>query len=190
MTLIHELNNVKIDEYTSFCSFDIVNMYANIPTKEVINITKQLLTNTLTNNHNNIIQQILILLNTIIGHNYIQFNENFYIQHEGLAMGSPTSATFSEIFLQFIEHTQIYKILLKHQIINYFRYVDDILIIFNNRKTNIPNMLHEFNLIHPNVKFTLENETNNKLNSLISQFVNTQTKSHMKYIENPQQLIR
>jgi hypothetical protein len=81
-------------------------------------------------------------------------------------MGAPTFAILAEIFIQFLEHTVIYKILGNHQIIDYYRYVDDILIIYNSEHTNIHNILKEFNTVHPNLKFTLETETHNKINYL------------------------
>jgi len=45
-------------------------------------------------------------------------------------MGAPTSSILSEIYLQYLENTEIFDILLKHHIIGYFRYVDDILIVY------------------------------------------------------------
>jgi hypothetical protein len=36
-----------------------------------------------------------------------------------------------------MEHKQIYPILIKHQIIGCFRYVDDILLIYDQRETNV-----------------------------------------------------
>jgi hypothetical protein len=81
-------------------------------------------------------------------------------------MGAPTSAILAETFIQHLEHTIIHKILKKHQIIDYYRYVDDILIIYNEHHTNIDNTLDEFNRIHPKIKFTIEKETQNKINYL------------------------
>jgi hypothetical protein len=52
----------------------------------------------------------------------------------------------------------------KNQIIDHYRYIDDILIIYNSKHTNIHNILKEFNTVHPNLKFTLETETHNKIN--------------------------
>jgi hypothetical protein len=68
-------------------------------------------------------------------------------------MGVPTSAILAEIFIQFLEHTVIYKILEKHQIIGYYRCIDDILIICNSEYTNIHNTLQKFNTVHPKLKF-------------------------------------
>jgi len=54
----------------------------------------------------------------------------------------------------------------KHKITGYFRYVDDILLLYDPDHTNIQDITHDFNSLHPNLKFTNELETNNKLNYL------------------------
>jgi hypothetical protein len=81
-------------------------------------------------------------------------------------MGAPTSAIIAETFIQNLEHNQMYNILTKYNIIGYFRYVDDILIIYDINKTHIDTMINEFNTFHPTINFTIENEESNKLNFL------------------------
>jgi hypothetical protein len=76
-------------------------------------------------------------------------NEN-YVQAEGLTMGAPTSAILSEIYLQFLENYVRFNILKTHNIKGYFRYVDDILIIYNTTESNIYDVLNDFNQISPN----------------------------------------
>jgi hypothetical protein len=44
--------------------------------------------------------------------------------------------------------------------------VDDILLVYNKTKTNIHDILSEFNKIHHNLQFTLEHENNNTINFL------------------------
>jgi len=61
-------------------------------------------------------------------HNCFQYRGLQYIQEDGLAMGAPTSSFFSEIHLQYLENTNTFHILMKHHIIRYFWYTDDILI--------------------------------------------------------------
>jgi hypothetical protein len=81
-------------------------------------------------------------------------------------MGAPTSATLAETFIQHLEHAVIYKIIKKHQIIDYYRNTDDILIIYNEHHTNSDNTLEELNSICPKIKFTIEKEIQNKINYL------------------------
>jgi hypothetical protein len=111
-------------------------------------------------------QELVMLLNTILDHKYMQFNDQFYKQNDGLAMGAPMSAILVETFLQHLEHTKIIKILDKHQIIDYCKYVDVILIIYDTNTTNIGNTLTEFDSRNPNIKSAIEIETHNTLNCL------------------------
>jgi hypothetical protein len=60
-------------------------------------------------------------------------------------MGAPTPALLAETYIQHMEHKQLYQILLKHKITGYFRYVDDILIVYNKKQTDIDKTIIEFN---------------------------------------------
>ena len=61
------------------------------------------------------------------------------------------------------KHGKIYDILLKYHIVGYFRYVDDILILYNNTTTNSHEVLTIFTNITPTVKFTMNEGIENKI---------------------------
>jgi len=63
-------------------------------------------------------------------------------------------------------------------IIKYFRYVDDILIIYNTNHTNAQNILTDFNTIHPTFKIIVECETNSQINFLDVTIHRTPTNLH------------
>jgi hypothetical protein len=84
-------------------------------------------------------------------------NKCYFVYHK-----SPTSPILAEIFIQHLEHNHIANILKRHHIIDYYRYVDDILIIYNEDYFNIEDTLAEFNSIHPNIQYTIEKQINNK----------------------------
>jgi hypothetical protein len=111
------------------------------------------------------IKHIISLMKTVLSQNYFQHENSIFMQTEGLAIGAPTSSILYEIFLQFLEH-KICKILVENKIVAYFRYVDDILIIYDASKTNIANVLETFNSLHPKIKFTSELEQDHKINFL------------------------
>jgi hypothetical protein len=71
--------------------------------------------------------------------------------------------SYQKYFLQYIEHTNIINILSKFHTESYSRYVDDILLIYNKTRTNIQEVLGEFNKIHHNLQFTLEQENDNTI---------------------------
>jgi hypothetical protein len=135
-------------------------MYSNTPTLEVINITIDMA------NKSNIQNEIKLLTELIIKQNYFEINSKFFLQSEGLAMGAPSSALLSEIYLQYIEHNHILDLLKKNMIISNHRYVDDILMVYNTHHTNINITLAEFNNIHRKIQFSIEEEYNNRINFL------------------------
>jgi hypothetical protein len=69
-------------------------------------------------------------------------------KNEGLAMGAPTPSMLS-VYLQGMENTTIYDLLIKHQVEGYLRYGDDILVLYREDKINIHEMLEDFNNIGP-----------------------------------------
>jgi hypothetical protein len=81
-------------------------------------------------------------------------------------MVAPSSRLIAEIFLQNMEHTHLVHLTQKHNIINYCRYVDDILIIFDPNHTTLEMILIDFNSLHPKLQFTAETENDHILNYL------------------------
>jgi hypothetical protein len=107
--------------------------------------------------------EIIKICNILTKQNYFQYENLQYIQEDGSAIGAPTSSVLSEIYLQYLESTKIFDILLKYHIIGYFRHVDDILIVYNNEMTNIQ---YSFNNLTPTMTLTMEEEIDNSLNFL------------------------
>jgi len=97
---------------------------------------------------------------------YFTNEDNIVIQNDGLAMGAPSCGNLSEILLQYTEALHITQLTKKHMIINYFRYVLDILITFISYHRNIQANLTDFNNIVQNFYFTTEEEQSNKTNYL------------------------
>ena len=98
--------------------------------------------------------------------NYFTHNNETITQYDGLAMGAPSSGLIAEFFLQHTENTHLARLSRKHKIVNYFRYVDDILLIFDPSHTDIQAILADFNTLHPNLSFTAEVESDNTINYL------------------------
>jgi hypothetical protein len=111
----------------------------------------------------------MILINTTINQNYLQFNNQCYKQVGRLAMITWTSAILAEIFNQHLKHTSIINILKKHDFTDYeyFTYIDGLFIIYNKDTTNIKNTLAHFNSIHPTIQITIEKEKKIKLPRLM-----------------------
>jgi len=51
--------------------------------------------------------QIITLLEVILGQDYFTFQDQIYQPEKGVAMGSPISGTMAEVFLQHLENIHI-----------------------------------------------------------------------------------
>jgi len=81
-------------------------------------------------------------------------------------MGSPISSIITEIYLQFFGEIFIKHWIESGEISYYKRYVDDILIIFDQSKTNKNLILNHVNNIHKHLEFKITEEENNNINYL------------------------
>jgi hypothetical protein len=161
--LAQELKHFKLNNNHRLITFDVKDLYVNIPTAETLNIAKIMLD---TQNNRNITQQILQLLNTTLQQNYLTFANKIYQPITGISTGSPLSNDITEIFLQYQEQTLL-KHLIENKIIEcYTRYVDDLLIIYNTEHTNMKKICHYINSIHPNLTFKPTQEHNNTISFL------------------------
>jgi hypothetical protein len=146
--------DIPFDKDLKFFTFDIENTNSNISITEITKIIEVMCKQNRLNME--IKNEIIKTCNILTKENYFQYEDLQYRQEDGLAMGAPTSSILSEIYLQYLENTKIFDILLKQHIIGYFRYVDDILIVYKNGMTNIHDMLDTVNKITPTMTFTME----------------------------------
>jgi hypothetical protein len=158
--LIQELKQTPLRPTSAFASWDITNMYSNIPTEGKKHILHNALTHNGTEQHS--ITELMSWYEIVTQQNYFKSNDQIIIQIDGLAMGAPSSSIISEIFLQNIEQNHLPTMAKKHNLTNYFRYVDDILIVYDTQETDITSLLADLNSLHP--KLLLTKKTNKTTN--------------------------
>ena len=132
--LAEELIKIQVDKNTRLITYDIKDLYVNLPIQGIKETTKLWLKRN--NTDNKLVNQTIQMLTTIINQNYFQHENHWFQPEKGIAMGSPISSTIAEIYLQYIEHTFIKHWLESGEIKYYRRYVDDILIIYNGNQIN------------------------------------------------------
>lgn len=109
------------------------------------------------------ILDIINLLTTCLEQNFFNFNNETYIQKTGLAMGSPLSPILADIFMHSLESYHIlHNNPFTSHIQYYYRYVDDILILWSGPVNLLPEFLGYVNSIHTTIKFTLETQDENR----------------------------
>ena len=143
-------------------SFDVTDLYTNVPLIETINICLKLLNDGTNNILGLPLKDFRTMLELSVFNSVFLFNGKFYKQTDGLVMGLPLSPTLANIFLCYWEKIWL------NQCPNHFkpayfrRYVDDCFILFHH-ESHAELFLQYLNSKHDNIKFTCETENNKKL---------------------------
>lgn len=150
------------DSTLYMASMDVESLFTNIPLKETITICSSRLffkkrkVGGLLKRH---FEQLLLLATT---QSCFIFNETYYQQIDGVAMGSPLGPSLANIFMSFHEENWIAKCPTDFKPIYYRRYVDDVIVLFKDR-SHLPKFQEYLNSQHKNIKFTIEEEVENSL---------------------------
>ena len=95
INLAEDLTKFKVNGNYRMLTYDIKDLYVNIPTKEILRLTKSLL---LKHNDARTTKQIT-LLDVILQQNYFSFKNHIPRPKTGISMGSPISSNIAEIFI-------------------------------------------------------------------------------------------
>ena len=101
------------------------------------------------------------LLNLCVENNYFELEGKIYRQDVGMAMGSPLSPIFANIFMEEFEQKAINSATFKPEV--WLRYVDDTFAIWRHGQDRLNEFTDHINNISPTIKFTSEIEKNNQL---------------------------
>ena len=160
-----ELKSLEYPEEIFMASFDITSLFTNVPVRETIDIVLNSLYEGQETVHNICKSQFKKLLELCVSDNHFIFNGEHFIQHEGFAMGSPLSASMANIFLCYHERKWLQDCPQDFKPLFYRRYVDDTFMIFK-KKEHVDQFFNYINEKHRNIKFTKENENEDKLDFL------------------------
>lgn len=162
--LTDKIKDLVVPDTAILISFDVKNLFPSVPPTDCLSLVNE----RLLQNHTldpTIVRDICSLVDLVLQQNFFKFNDLFYEQKAGLAMGSNLSPLMAEMFLSNLE-CQISKHPLYPKILFYFRYVDDILLLFDGPLTEIHSFLSFMNSLHPAILFTMEIEQNRSINFL------------------------
>ena len=171
---VNKLKNIQLQEGEKIVSFDIVDMYPSLPKQDVIKeVERRILSDSFQTKCNK--ETLVRLAKISLEFMSFRIGNKYYEQAEGLFIGSPASPCFAELFIQRVEEVSVYTMLHAPRI--WIRKVDDTFTI-NNHETN--DTLTELNQIHPQIKFTAEEEENGQipfLDCLVSRTDNNRVKT-------------
>ena len=141
-------------------SFDVESLFTNIPLDETIELAV-----TYIFKHRpdlNVSRDELIkLFDFATKQTHFLFNNKLYDQIDGVAMGSPLGPALANLFMGHHESFWL-KDENSSNVLLYRRYVDDIFCLFSN-ESHVEEFFDFINCQHPNIKFTVEKQVDNKL---------------------------
>ena len=143
-------------------SFDVDSLFTNIPLDETIDICVKKLFGRKHKFKGFNKSEFRSLLQFAVKDNLILFNGKYYIQIDGVAMGSPLGPTLANIFLCHWEEIWLEKCPKQFRPLYYRRYVDDTFLLFAS-ESHVKKFLVYLNSRHGNMNFTFETEVDNKL---------------------------
>ena len=152
------LRDIQINEDEQLISFDIVSLYTNVPVLEAINDCTNLL---YSGNYQSppISRDTFKELLTLCCSNVLLLtNEGYFRQTDGLAMGSPPAPHLANAWLSKFDTV------IRDDAKLFSRYMDDIL--REIKKSRTEEKLVQLNNLHPSLKFTIEEETENSITFL------------------------
>ncbi|XP_063629974.1 uncharacterized protein LOC134801365 [Cydia splendana] len=136
-------------------SFDVESLFTNVPLKECLGIVKTKLID------NELPEEYVTLLEHCLEGNYFLYQGQFYLQVDGVAMGSPVAPVIANIWMEHFEELALRSG--PSVITMWKRYVDDVFCILKGNADTVEHFVGHLNSIHPKVKFTFEMECDRSL---------------------------
>ena len=148
---LHIWSEHNFQKETLFCTIDVTDLYTMIPQVEgVLSLKKMLDYLKLKQVDGLNVETIIRLSRFVMQNNYFSYNNRFYHQIRGGAMGSPLTLTMANCYMFFFEQS------IRRQINNsnglYLRYIDDIFLVINWPKRHLLKEIERWNTFDTNIK--------------------------------------
>ena len=144
-------------------SFDVVSLFTRVPLKEAMEVIFARLEHdeTLEERTNIPVHDICHLTEICLTSTYFQFQDAFYEQVDGAAMGSPLSPIVANIYMESMETRALEAFHAKPKL--WVRYVDDTFVLWQHGEEKLETFHEHLNSQHPSIQFTKEVECDNKI---------------------------
>ncbi|KAL2087323.1 hypothetical protein ACEWY4_018382 [Coilia grayii] len=155
MDFLKKLSDCHVDSDDLLCTMDVSSLYPSIPHKDGLDAMEHYLKQRRVQDPST--EFLLTLSREILTKNYFKFQDRYYLQHRGSAMGSPMAPNYANLFmgkfeLDFVYNNNPYSKFLKR----FWRYIDDLYFIWSGSTDDLKNFHAYMKSKMPSIKFTLE----------------------------------
>ena len=157
-SFINLIEKLKLPNDCLLVSIDVSSLYTNIPHKDGRESLLYYVSNEeLKFKHPEQPEPEIIveLAKIVLKNNVIEFNNKFYLQKQGTAMGTKMAPSYANLFMGKLENK-----LNNRHIHTWKRYIDDIFIIWTGNKSELETYISHINTVHQTLKFTYEAHEN------------------------------
>ncbi len=183
---VNRVSKLKTNTTERIVIFDVESLFTNIPTEETINIILNRVYKDYDTFYGMKRETLRRLLTYCTQEAHFKFNNKFYEQIDGVAMGSPLGPLFANIFMDEFENSHM-EILKELGIQTWMRYVDDVFAVIKNDTCSLI-ILNYLNTQHNNIRFTIENEKQNKIPFLDTTVTRNETCFKLSLYHKPTRL--
>ena len=171
-------------DFTDKClaSFDVKSLFTNVSVDGAFKVIKSVVNGMDPDQLPVAKSQYLKLLSMCMNFGGFSFNSEEYIQHSGLAMGSPLSPVAACLYMEWLEKHNYQKIMGVDVL--WVRYVDDILVVAP-QNMDLNKKLEELNLVDPKIQLTIEHEKFAAIPFLDTEIVRTGNQVKFKVYRKP-----
>lgn len=150
------VNNFRLEEDYVLISLDVVNLFGNLCEEVVVDVLNQRW-GSISRNCDIPKDLFFEIIRFILRNNYFSFDNQFYIQIFGCAMGSKISPILAQYVMDHALDMCVPK--LRHKIAFIKKFVDDLIVALHKQDVEI--ILEQFNSYNPHIQFTIEFEDEN-----------------------------
>ena len=136
-------------------SMDVNSLYTNIPHADGVAACRAFLTKH--NIQSDIATYTTISIDFILKHNTFAFNDKYYLQSNSTDMGTKMALAYAIIFMESVENSFLSSF--PHKPTVYYRYIDDIFMIWLHGIDKFEQFFRNAKNTHPNITFTSEAST-------------------------------
>ena len=151
---VEQAKHITLAPVECLSSYDVSALFTSVPVVQALNIIKDLLEKDHTLNERTVIEvsDIILLLEFCLKNTYFSFQDQFYEQVEGAAMGSPVSPIVANLYMEYLEQKALSTAPKPPRF--WHRFVDDTFVI--HKEVNKQGFFQHINSVDPAIGFTVE----------------------------------
>ena len=142
----------KIPEGALLCTVDVVGLYPSIPHGEGLEAIREALDRR--ENPGVATDTLVGLASLVLENNYFEFNDRFYRQKLGTAIGTKFAPAYANLFMTRLEERLMDASADKPLV--WMRFIDDVFFIWTHGEEKLKSFINHLNSSHETIKFTNE----------------------------------